>query len=57
MKQINNFMFGSEISTSPAGSINWVDLKKSARLLLVVVVGAGLTSGLDFISQWIYPGL
>ena len=50
MKQ---FLFGSEVSTSPAGTVNIVDLKKSARLLLVVVCGAGLTAGLDFVSQWI----
>ena len=49
-----NFLFGGlEKSDSPFGSVNLIDLKKSARLLLVVVAGTGLTAGLDFLSQWI----
>ena len=36
-----NFLFGSEISTSPSGKFNLVDAKKTLRHIVVIAAGAG----------------
>ena len=53
-KEVNNFLFGSmEMSNSPSGTLNSLDLKKSLRHLTIVVAGAAATAAIDFLIKWL----
>lgn len=48
------FFFGSlEASDSPSGTLNVLDFKKTLRGLVVAVLGAVITTGFDFLSNWL----
>ena len=48
------FLFGSlPTSNSEAGTLNALDLKKTARMLVVIAAGAAATPILDYLSKWI----
>lgn len=50
----NKFLFGAmPESTSTGGELNALDIKKTSRLLVVVVAGAALTAALDFVAKWL----
>lgn len=51
---VKQFLFGSmEASDSAPRSLNVLDLKKTARGLVVTIAGAALVAGFDFLSSWI----
>ena len=51
---VKNFLFGSmEASNSEPQSLNVLDLKKTARGLVVVLAGALFTAGFDFLAGWL----
>ncbi len=53
-KEVNNFLFGSmEMSNSPSGTLNSLDLKKSLRHLTIVVAGVAATAAIDFLIKWL----
>lgn len=51
---IKDLMLGSlEASDSPSGTLNVLDFKKTLRGLIVAVLGAVITTGFDFLSNWL----
>ncbi|MEK7112497.1 MAG: hypothetical protein AAB875_04160 [Patescibacteria group bacterium] len=48
-----NFLFGSEISTSPSGKFNLVDAKKTLRHIVVIAAGAGTAEVFNLLTAYI----